>query len=219
MKTAQMLPYLIVIQYLKCLNEGKGPTKGQKLYPRPYVQPGQTHPSSLKLKYTEFITGCKNTASSARCPDVEKSLPQLKTGIAIIDYIIDQPLGVENALKYIPHPACTTTIFMHIGRGSTNVNSVIKNFHSLVVLETITPKPKIVHMLCRGCKRSFKHPQDLHRHIAKQIGKRHTCDICGHSTYQAQLLEWHQVVHQSKKKYKCHCVLFNPNIDGLWTGT
>ena len=51
-----------------------------------------------------------------------------------------------------------------------------------------------------GFKSSFKHPQDLYHHIAKHIGKRFTCDKCGHSTY--------QVVHQSKQKYKCSLCTF-----------
>ena len=59
-----------------------------------------------------------------------------------------------------------------------------------------------------GCKSSFKHPQDLHRHIAKHIGKCFTCDKCGHSTYQARLLQRHQVVHQSKQKHKCSLCTF-----------
>ena len=54
-----------------------------------------------------------------------------------------------------------------------------------------------------GCKRSFKHPQDLHRHIGKHLGKKFVCDTCGHTTYQSRLLECHQVVHQDKKKYRC----------------
>ena len=54
-----------------------------------------------------------------------------------------------------------------------------------------------------GCKSSFKHPQDLHRHIGKHLGKKFVCDTCGHTTYQSRLLECHQVVHQDKKKYRC----------------
>ena len=54
-----------------------------------------------------------------------------------------------------------------------------------------------------GYKRSFKHPQDLHRHIGKHLSKKFVCDTCGHTTYQSRLLQHHQVVHQDKKKYRC----------------
>ena len=59
-----------------------------------------------------------------------------------------------------------------------------------------------------GCKSSFKHPQDLHHHIAKHIGKQFTCEKCGHTTYQARLLKRHQVVHQNKQKHKCSLCRF-----------
>ena len=62
---------------------------------------------------------------------------------------------------------------------------------------------KLFKCFSGGCKSSFKHPQDLHRHIGKNLGKRFICDTCGHTTYQSHLLECHQVVHQDKKKYKC----------------
>ena len=54
-----------------------------------------------------------------------------------------------------------------------------------------------------GCKRAFKHPQDLHRHVGLHIGKQYKCDKCGHSTYQACLLKRHQVVHKLVQKYSC----------------
>ena len=53
------------------------------------------------------------------------------------------------------------------------------------------------------CKHAFKHPQDLHRHIGLHIGKQFKCDKCDHSTYQAHLLQRHQVVHKSVQKYSC----------------
>ena len=62
---------------------------------------------------------------------------------------------------------------------------------------------KLFKCFSGGCKSSFKHPQDLHRHIGKHLGKKFVCDTCGHTTYQSHLLEHHQVVHQDKKKYKC----------------
>ena len=54
-----------------------------------------------------------------------------------------------------------------------------------------------------GCKRAFKHPQDLHRHIGLHIGKQFKCDKCDHYTYQARLLKRHQVVHKRVQKYGC----------------
>ena len=97
MEMVRILPYLIVIQSLKRLKEGKGLIKGQSQHPKSNVLPGQAYLSSLKLKFMEFVVGCENTVSSTRCPGVEKSLPQLETGIAIIDYVMDRPLGVESA--------------------------------------------------------------------------------------------------------------------------
>ena len=69
-------------------------------------------------------------------------------------------------------------------------------------------KQKLFKCFAGGCKSAFKHPQDLHRHIAKHIEKRYTCNKCGHFTYQRRLLKWHQVVHQQKYKYKCGICLF-----------
>ena len=53
------------------------------------------------------------------------------------------------------------------------------------------------------CKHAFKHPQDLHRHIGLHFGKQFKCDKCDHSTYQARLLQRHQVVYKSVQKYSC----------------
>ena len=53
------------------------------------------------------------------------------------------------------------------------------------------------------CKCAFKHLQDLHRHIGLHIGKQFKCDKCDHSTYQACLLQRHQVVHKSVQKHSC----------------
>ena len=59
-----------------------------------------------------------------------------------------------------------------------------------------------------ACKSSFKHPQDLHLHIAKHVNTHFTCKKCGHSTHQARLLKRHQVVHQDKYNFKCKKCLF-----------
>ena len=75
--------------------------------------------------------------------------------------------------------------------------SVIKNHRRAHLTQ------KLFKCFSGGCKSSFKHPQDLHRHIGKHLGKKFVCDTCGHSTYQSRLLERHQVVHQNKKKYRC----------------
>ena len=77
-------------------------------------------------------------------------------------------------------------------------------------------KQKLFKCFMGGCKSAFKHPQDLHRHIAKHIEKCYTCNKCGYSTYQKRLLKWYQVVHQQKYKYKCQYVYLNLNINGHW---
>ena len=70
------------------------------------------------------------------------------------------------------------------------------------------------------CKHAFKHPQDLHLDIGLHIGKQFKCDKCEHSTYQAPLLQRHQVVHQLTHKYSCEFCKFKTkyqwSLDRHW---
>ena len=58
-----------------------------------------------------------------------------------------------------------------------------------------------------ACKKSYKWPQDLHRHITKHFKKEYYCDQCDYSSTEKCLLKCHTLVHDDNATaYKYHCL-------------
>ena len=158
--------------------------------------------------YMGFDVEYTSIAISVKYLVVVKDFPTPVIGIVIIKYAMHLSSTVASVSR-------CTLLQVHIGIIYMPTVKIITNAQCYSTFPFLSgvKNHRRVHLSQRlfkcfagGCKSSFKHPQDLHRHIAKHIGKHFTCEKCGHSTYQARLLQRHQVVHQSKQKYKCSFV-------------
>ena len=65
-------------------------------------------------------------------------------------------------------------------------------------------RQKMFKCFHRGCNWLYKHPQDLNRHAASNLGKKFSCVTYDYSSDQKRLLKCHLVVHQNEPKYKYH---------------
>ena len=66
-----------------------------------------------------------------------------------------------------------------------------------------------------GCRKAYKHPQDLHRHIQTHMNITFTCNKCGHTTHQKRLLKCNEVIHQNV--YKCTCAYCDFKTKYAWS--
>ena len=53
------------------------------------------------------------------------------------------------------------------------------------------------------CKKSYRWPQDLSRHIIKHLDKQWICDECNMTFKEKRLLKRHSIKHTNVYKYKC----------------
>ena len=57
---------------------------------------------------------------------------------------------------------------------------------------------------CFGrCQKSYRHPQDLERHISTHSGLSFECALCNKTFWQKKLLRRHEVVHTDVTRYTC----------------
>ena len=55
----------------------------------------------------------------------------------------------------------------------------------------------------KDCKKIYKWPQDLLRHVKCHLGRNLHCKDCNYTTFEKRLLRQHEATHQDVKKYKC----------------
>ena len=54
-----------------------------------------------------------------------------------------------------------------------------------------------------GCKRAYRWPQDLERHICTHVAEVKKCQLCMYSTNEPWMMDQHMNIHGDTKKYKC----------------
>ena len=65
---------------------------------------------------------------------------------------------------------------------------------------------RIKHHKCfhGNCKKSYRWPQDLSRHIQRHLKMSWSCEKCEFTTYENHLLKRHRAAHVNYYKYKCN---------------
>ena len=77
---------------------------------------------------------------------------------------------------------------------------------ALCIHKRVHSNQRKFHCFARGCKKTYKWPQDLHQHVQKHLNRRYPCPDCDYVTKEKRLLPRHMVKHSDTYKYACpHC--------------
>ena len=82
----------------------------------------------------------------------------------------------------------------------------IKTFYfesGLKLHKHLHKRHKTYKCFSKDCKKIYKWPQDLLRHVKNHLGRNLHCKDCSYTTFEKRLLRQHEATRRDVKKYKC----------------
>ena len=114
---------------------------------------------------------------------------------------------VQHLFKELHHTQCTPCTHVH----TFSCKHKCTHCHRKFAFVSWVKQHKYVHMKSKlhkcfhgSCKKSYRWPQDLSRHINKHMNKLWSCDDCDQTFKEKCLLKRHSVKHTNVYHYKCN---------------